>query len=160
MAQTIASLNGVRNYFGPQDPTHTKIPSKKVKQSTEELVVEFRYDSLPGADANDAGVLVIPAKSFIVSARLEVLEAFAGGTSYTIGTEQTVGTDIDVDGFFTAAALLLATIDTVGKWTVGTGALLGTVSSLTLDSQVVVIAAGTFTAGRARLIVEYIPASI
>lgn len=157
MSQTIASLNGVRNYFGPQDPTHTKIPAKKSKVSTEMHVVEFRYDDLPAADANDQGILVIPKGSLIVSARLVVLETFAGGTSYQIGTEQTDGTDIDLDGLITDANAPLASINGAGKWVVGTGALVGAVSSLTVDSQVKVTATGTFTAGRARLYVEIIP---
>lgn len=158
MAQTISNINGVRNYFGPVDPKDTKVPAKKTKLETEALVIDFRYDDLPAASSTDEGVLVIPAKSFIVSARLQVLEAFAGGTSYNIGTAQTNGTAISAAGLF--SALALASINTVGTWAVGGGALVGAVSSTTLDSQVTAAATGTFTAGRARLIVEYIPARI
>lgn len=158
MAVSDSIINGVRNIFGPVDAKDNNVPSKATKLKTEVYVCDFRYDDLPAASSTDEGRLVIPAKSFIVSARLEVLEAFAGGTSYNIGTEQADGTDIDVDGLF--AALALASIDTVGKWAVGAGALVGAVSSLTLDSHLVAVATGTFTAGRARLIVEYIPSAI
>lgn len=158
MAVTTAVLNGVRNIFGPVAAADNKIPSKATKLKTEIVAVDFRYDDLPTNSTTDEGILVIPAKSFLVSARLEVLEAFAGGTSYDIGLVQTDGTAIDADGLF--AALALASINGVGKWAVGAGALVGAVSSLTLDGQIKVAATGTFTAGRARLIVEYIPSAI
>lgn len=158
MAIASTILNGVRNIFGPRAAADNKWPSKSPKLKTEVFVVEFKYDDLPTNSTTDEGVLVIPDKSFIVSARLQVLEAFAGGTSYDIGLVQTDGTAIDADGLF--AALALASINGAGKTVAGAGALIGAVSSLTQNSQVKVAATGTFTAGRARLIVEYLPASV
>lgn len=158
MAQTQAILNGVRNYFGPVDPKDTKIPAKQSKAKPEIMQIDFRYDDLPSNSTTDEGILKIPKGSFLVSARLIVLEAFVSGglTTVDVGLVQTDGTAIDADGLF--AALAKASIDAVGKVAVGAGALVGAVSSLTVDAQVkVAVATGPFTAGRGRLLVEYIP---
>ena len=161
MAQTISNLNGVRNYFGPQDSKDAKFPSKATKLKTETFAVDFRFDGLPVGSIVDEGVLVIPKGSLFVSCRVQALEAFVGGTGYDIGTVSAVDgtTPISAAGFFAQASTgAIAGINAVGKWIVSAGALVGAVSSLTLDSQLAVVATGTFTAGRARLIIEYIPA--
>ena len=112
--------------------------------------------------------------------RFTVLTAFTGGTDYNVGTEQLDGTDIDLDGLFDA--LLIADIDTRGQVINATnhagtnsGALLAgaahafasTVTmapsfvttsgleNLAVDGQLIVVANGTFTAGRAVLEIFY-----
>ncbi len=118
------------------------------------------YNNLPAPGVNNLQQ-VIPAGSTIVRALLRVVTAFAGGTSYTVGLAQADGTPISATGLFTAANLPLASLTPAGKLVTGTGALVGAVSSATLDGELVVAASGTFTAGRAEIIVEYLtPAAV
>jgi len=110
---------------------------------------------LPTLDADtDAGTLVIPANSLLVRAYLEVGTAFTSGGSATLelGVETVAGGVIDANGIDTIAVAAL----TVGSWTVCDGALVGATVG-TVDVQVSIDdATAAFTAGRARLVVEYI----
>lgn len=118
------------------------------------------YNNLPTPGVNNLQQ-IIPAGSTIVRALLRVVTAFAGGTSYTVGLAQANGTPISATGLLTAANLPLASLTPAGKLITGTGALVGTVSHATLDGELVVAASGTFTAGRAEIIVEYLtPAAV
>lgn len=158
----IETINGVPVQFGtPTDPSGlpTKMSGIGVPEQT--LVYDFSYDNLPTGSTTNAGVFQIPQASFIKEARLEVLTAFAGGTGYDIGLVRATdgSTAIDADGLFAAAALTLATVNAQGKWATGAGALIGAVSDVTYPAQVKVTASGTFTAGRAKLYVTYIPSS-
>lgn len=150
-------INGVPNQFGvPVEPSG--LPSVIADDGVRRTIaLPFKYDNLPTNSTNDAGVLSIPAHAQIVDARLETKVAFAGGTSYDIGLVQSDGTAIDVDGLF--AALALASINAKGKWANGAGALVGAGIGANAG-QIKVTATGTFTAGEARLLVTYIPASV
>ena len=118
------------------------------------------YNNLPTPGLNNLQQ-IIPAGSTIVRALLRVVTAFAGGTSYTVGLAQGDGTPISATGLFTAANLPLASLTPAGKLVTGTGALVGTVSHATLNGELVVAATGTFTAGRAEIIVDYLtPAAV
>lgn len=112
------------------------------------------YNNLPTPGLSNLQQ-IIPAGSTIVRALLRVVTAFVGGTSYTIGLAQADGTPISATGLFTAANLPLASLTPAGKLITGTGALVGTVSHATLNGDLVVAATGTFTAGRAEIIVDY-----
>ena len=151
---TVQVLNGVRNNYGPQT-TQDKFPGLiKTDGYTKEMVIDFNYDDLPVESADGAVVIELPLDTFVVSSRLHVKTAAAGGTSYTIGFKESDGTVIDVDGLHTAAQLATANL-TEDAWLVGAGALVGA-SIGAAAGQVTVIASGTFTAGSYRLIVEYI----
>jgi hypothetical protein len=156
-----ADANGLNVWYGPRKVA-SEIQGVAGKDVTggvlRQLVIDFSYDALPAADADNNANQVIPAGSYIESAHLEVLVAFAGGTSYDIGTERTDGTDIDVDGIDNDIAL--ADMDEVGDRVKSDGALIGTESSNDYDSQIVVTATGTYTAGKARLVVNYVPPSV
>lgn len=146
--------NGVRNWYGGRS-TEDKFPGQiKTEGYTKELVFDFDYDDLPDVSEDGAMVITLPADTFVVSSRLHVKTAAAGGTSYVIGLEQEDGTAIDVDGLHTAAQLVTANL-TEDAWLVGGGALVGAATGANVG-QVVVTATGTFTAGSYRLIVEYI----
>jgi hypothetical protein len=110
---------------------------------------------LPTVNADvDAGVLVIPANAFVVRAYLEVGEAFTSGGSATLelGVEGVDGSTVDADGLDTIAVAAL----TAGSWAVLAGAIVGATVG-TADVQISVDdATATFTAGKGRLIVEYI----
>lgn len=147
-------LNGVRNNYGPQT-TQDKYPGLiKTEGYTKQMVVDFNYDDLPVDSADGALAIVIPADAFILSSRLHVKTAAAGGTSYTIGLTESDGTAIDADGLHTAAQAVTANL-TEDAWLVGGGALVGATIGAA-GGQVDVVATGTFTAGSYRLIIEYI----
>ena len=151
---SVEILNGVRNNYGSQT-TQDKFPGLiKTEGYTKEMVIDFNYDDLPVESADGALVIELPLDTFVVSSRLHVKTAAAGGTSYTIGLKQSDGTAIDVDGLHTAAATVTANL-TEDAWLVGGGALVGA-SVGAAAGQVTVIAAGTFTAGSYRLVIEYI----
>lgn len=153
-------INGVPNQYGaPLEPSGLPTKMSGVGSPEKVMVVDFKYDNLPSGSTTDAGIFQIPQGSFIVSAHLEVLTAFAGGTSYDIGlVRATDGTTaISAAGLFSAVAL--ASINAQGKWAVGAGALVGAVSDVTYAGQIKATATGTFTAGRAKLYVTYIPSS-
>lgn len=96
----------------------------------------------------------IPAGSYIKSADLVVTEAFAGGTSVTIGLAQTDQTIIDADGI--DAAVLTAAL-AANKAVACDGALVGGTDGVGSAAAVVyVTAAGTYTAGKADLVIEYV----
>ena len=146
-------LQGARRFFGPREVERT-VPSKtNTAGATEELVLEFDFDKLNSADAGGAAgdnlILDIPADAYIKSSVLFVTEAFVGGTSLTVGSEA------DADGLHTAAQLATANL-TEDAVLVGAGALVGAAWD-SAPSTVEIAASGTFTAGKARLVVEYVP---
>lgn len=116
----------------------------------------FTYDDLPVWTAQNLE-LVIPPNAKILFARFEVLTGFVGGTSYTVGTSKSVdGTVINATGLFTAANLPVASIATRGNFVIGSGAQVG--ATVGVDAaELVVVATGTFTAGKARITVQYMP---
>jgi len=118
-----------------------------------ELVLEVDLAALGAggtgftADLNNDGTLdgfnpsntSLPANVKLLSLNEIILETPAGGTSYTIGTFQENGTIDDVDGIRTSAG--------------AAGAQIGTV--LTAARFVAAVATGTYTAGRVKVIIEY-----
>lgn len=133
------------------------------------LVVDFSYAALPAFDQDAGGGTTedsfsgipafIPAGCKITRAWLDVGTAFASGTSYNIGLYQRGGTVIDADGIDAAVATAALA---AGYMIACDGALVGAQSANTTlanDAYVVVAATGTFTAGTAKLVIEYIEAS-
>jgi hypothetical protein len=122
-----------------------------------ELYMDFEEVNagLPVDNADvDAGVLVIPANALVVRAYLEVGEAFTSGGSATLelGVEGVDGSTVDADGLDTIAVAAL----TAGSWAILAGAIVGATVG-TADVQISVDdATATFTAGKGRLVVEYI----
>ena len=138
------------------------------------LIIDWRYNSLPGFDQDTGGgatpdsfseaIPYIPANSMIRDAYTIITTAFAGGTSFVMGTYQKGGTVIDADGIYTGTELALAGMNAAGKIMRPDGVLVRhttgtfaeTTASATLNSYILVTATGTFTAGRARTVIEYI----
>lgn len=167
---TAGSKRRAATHYGTRDIENV-LPSEYMNhegQTTQHLV--FNFDDLP-TNGLDEAILRIPANARIKSATLRVITAFAGGTSYNIGLNQPDGTVVDADGI--DAGILLAAIDAVGETVICDGAL---VENFTIDAtsvsttepplytaptiganaaQVVVVATGTFTAGKAVLDVVY-----
>ena len=161
MAREQASIGASQNY-GPR-VTNEGLPDTVstyglVKQL--EMYIDYQEVNagLPVDNADtDAGTLVIPANSFIKNAYFEVGVAFTSGGSATLelGVETVAGGVVDADGIDSIAVAAL----TVGSWTVNDGALVGaTVGAV--DVQVSVDdATATFTAGKGRLVIEYMEAT-
>lgn len=173
---TIEVVNGVRRNFGPRD-AEDKVPGKVLTAGeVKEIVVDFNYDDLPTNSTNDALVQLIPAYAAVTQVLLFVKTTFAGGTDIQIGTEQADGTDVDLDGFVTAAqgavanlvagyvvsgrgaqvvespdAAGTAHIDADGVYAAGANGPIASVAT-----QIKVTANGTFTAGAAKLLVRYV----
>jgi hypothetical protein len=145
---------GTRTNYGVRK-INEKFGGKQASDVIQYVEVVFDYDDLPTAGAEMEAL--IPAYSLIKSAYLQVITPFAGGTSYNIGLAQTNGTAVDADGLF--AAIATASLTPAGKWNAGTGALVG--AGIGANPCVITVAAtGTFTAGKARLVVEYIPGTV
>lgn len=147
----LESVGGRQTFFGPSE-SNQKWGAKVAKHgSVTEIEYEFSYDDLPDADSGNKMNIEIPANSYVKSAVLKVGTAWAGGTNLSVGLEQTDGTVIDADGLH--AAILTAAL-TANSIHVGGGALIGA-SSGSNDAIVAVTTTGSFTAGTAKLVVEY-----
>lgn len=145
---------GVLNHYGPRVTDQSFGGHQNTVNHVKTAVWQFTYDNLPDG-ATDNLALSIPANSTIVSAKLRVVTAFAGGTSYAVGLETSADGVIDADGLLTDANLPLASLTPAGKLLTGTGALVGTTIGASAG-ELTVTATGTFTAGEAQVIVEYI----
>jgi len=112
-------------------------------------------------DGFTEGDFNFPAYSSILRVTLIVDEAGAGGTSFTVGTYGKTGSAIAATALITATEGVLANIDTLGARTFGAGALVSTsVETASVGSAAAfpaIAATGTFTAGKGRIFVEYIP---
>lgn len=106
------------------------------------------------ADRNNDGTMdgfekgldsFLPNGSQIISVATVVLVTPAGGTTWQLGTFQVDGTAIDDDGLLVASAVAAG----------AAGAQVGT--QIAQDAYVTAKTIGTYTAGKLRLIVRYIP---
>lgn len=148
--------------FGTRDVEGKRGGNVRTSGEKEQLVVEFSYDDLPeGGNLVDAdgSYVRIPENSLILDAYFEVLEAFADGTSYDIGLDEPDGTAIDADGLWDS--LDLSDINSVGDRSVASdhgGTNSGTLcnSAISEPGVLVVTESGSFTSGRARVVIEYI----
>lgn len=166
---TAGNKRRAATHYGVRD-IENKLPSEFMihKGETTQHIV-FNFDDLP-TNGLDEAILRIPAEARIKSATLRVLVPFVGGTSYNIGLVEPDGTVIDADGI--DAAIITADINAVGETVICDGEL---VQSFTVDAtggateapshlqptigdaagQVVIVATGGFTAGKAVLEVVY-----
>lgn len=153
--------------FGNRDVTRAPHKMSDTGQA-QKLYYDFDWADLPTTSvaATDDQLVhgpVIPNGSVIVSAKLTVLEAFAGGTSITFGVYNAdTAAAVDADGIIQAE--VTADIDAIGdivNYTIanagasGAGADIGTVVATTGGVRIAGFATGTFTAGKALLEVVY-----
>ncbi|MDY0087123.1 MAG: hypothetical protein RBS78_00995 [Coriobacteriia bacterium] len=180
MGVEYTSPGATRHFYGPRlSPATKPDPAPAVESvagNKRQLEIRFSYDNLPDVQAVDALVKQLPAYAVITDAYLQVEETFLGGTSYVIGTETPAGVAVDVDGLFTAAQCAVANLvagycihgrgeqivgglnsnatagnDVDGVYAAGANGPIASVAS-----QIVVTPTGDFTAGRARIVVEYL----
>jgi len=158
--ENLAGL-GVRNHYGPKIIDEGTKFGGQITTSGGEKENEwvFSYNDLPSA-ANLSMEALIPEGAKLISARFQVIEAFVGGTSYDIGLEENDGSAIDLDGLWDL--LPLAEINAVNEWSdalihagTNSGVLLDTTVGLSADAYLIVVASGTFTAGRARIVIRF-----
>lgn len=158
MAKVLNSL-GLPQWSGPRTKAEA-VPSGILEYGPERrLVLDFDYvqanDGLPVINGeDDASQLVIPKGALIASAILFVVETFTSGGAavLNLGTEEADGSVEDVDGI---DAVALADL-TEGNVVVCDGAQIGTAAAEHLQISVA-DATAAFTAGKARLVVTYIP---
>jgi hypothetical protein len=144
------AVRGVVNYYGSRLNKGQYFGAEgTTKGDTKEAFWTFDSDNFPAAGTNGIQ-LEIPKGALLKAARLEVLEAFTGGTSLVIGFAEGDGTAIDADGVL-ESVLTAALIK--GADIAGNGALIG--DRLPEAGELVVTPTGTFTGGKARLVLEY-----
>ena len=114
------------------------------------------------ADLNNDGTLdgftlgdfAIPDQAIIDSCDVYMSdEAGAGGTSVAVGTFTLDGTAIDADGLLTATEGAVAALTANTKVAGSSGAQLG--AGVTQAAYVAMTVAGTFTAGKGRVVIRY-----
>ncbi|MFA5142507.1 MAG: hypothetical protein WC471_06080 [Candidatus Woesearchaeota archaeon] len=122
----------------------------------------FSYNDLPTGATHNLGAS-IPANATILSAKLQIIDAFTSTSTTTdllVGLEQADGTDIDLDGLITAAQATQTTIAVVNSVIDGAsgtpGALIGTTIGTAAGELIVTSSAADLLTGKARLIVQYI----
>ena len=120
------------------------------------MVVKYTAGDPPSAtDIQHGGQAFIPAGASITRAVLSVDTAFAGGTSFDIGTYQSNGTTvIDADGI--DAGVLLAAVNSTSDVVQCDGAQVGGAVGMTADAYIIIAETGTFTAGEATITIEYV----
>lgn len=170
-----ANADGLTVMFGTfeGEPLSGQGGKVSVGGGVEQIVLDFDYTTLPAfnADLNNDGTndgfidgltAKIPANSYITRATLVVTTAFtsAGATTLDIGLAQLNGTVIDLDGI--DAVIAKTAIDAVGETVLCNGALVGGTASVgTADAYVyTTVTTGPYTAGAAKLIIEYIPTQV
>lgn len=111
-------------------------------------------------DGFHTGDCALPAYASVLRVTVVAKTAAAGGTSVTLGTFGLTGTAIDADGLITATEGVVANLNTIGGRTYGAGAYVATSADTasigSADGYLALTAAGTFTAGTGRILIEYI----
>lgn len=156
-----AGLN-VRNVYGPVT-TNNRFGGDVAGSSgaIKQLEYVFSYDDLPAASLLEMEKL-IPDNAMVIEAYFETIEAFVGGTSYDIDLVDTAGGAIGSGEDKLWDALATASINAVGEQSLssvhaGTNSGDALNIQITEPSQLQVAATGTFTAGKARIVLNYKP---
>jgi len=161
-------------YFRDPANATNKVHDLRVAGAIKQLEVDFDLTRIPTGtvsyttDLNNDGTKdgfnigdgYLPANSSVLRVTIVATEAAVGGTSFTVGTYGLAGTAIAATGLVTATEAVLANVNAVGKRVFGNGALVaaaaGTVGVGTADAFIGISTTGTFTAGKGRMIIEYI----
>ena len=163
---TWTNPDGLQVPFGQDQARETGAIAGKIAMDgpVSYLIMDVSFDDFPDytADLNNDGSnngfsdsdAYIPAGSYITKATLIVETAFADGTTYDIGLYTQAGVAIDADGIDDG----LATAAIAANMAVECdGLLVGTLDLVESNAYLVMIeASGTFTAGKAKLVIEYL----
>ena len=160
--------DGLTVRFGQDQARETQSLMAKSGQvgPKEYMIVDLVWDDLPTftTDLNNDGTnngfsdqdAYIPAGAYITKASVIVTTAFtsAGATTLSIGTANIAGTAIDADGIDVTIAKAALAADLA---VVCDGALVAGTGLVTADSYLTTtVATGPYTAGEAKLVIEYI----
>jgi len=142
--------------FGKMDTDNTEGATRRTVGMRNELTIDVHFDDmdLQAGVVPSSNEMPIPAGAAILSATLRTEEDFLGGTSFIVGTKSLAGTAVAGTGLF--IEVLLAEIDAAGKVVHGDGSLIGATVATTVDSYISISPTGTFTAGKASVVIEYI----
>lgn len=102
----------------------------------------------------------LPQGALVTRVVLVTTEAAAGGTSFTLGTYTQAGAATAATSLITATEGVTANMASVGAKINGNGALTSNTAGaagLPSDGYVTAAVVGTFTTGKATIIIEYIP---
>ena len=151
----------VRNHYGPRTTNNKFGGHLPGNGAIRQLEYVFSYDDLPAAGTSEMELL-IPDNSMIVDVYWQTLDTFAGGTSYDIDVVTTAGAAIGSGEDKLYDALILSEINAIGEMSVssthsGTNSGNALNVQLTEPAQLQVAATGTFTSGKARIVIDYIP---
>lgn len=111
-------------------------------------------------DGFNTGDTYLPANASVVRVTMIASEAATGGTSWTIGTYTQAGAAIAATSLMTATEGVIANQNAIGKRIYGAGSLVstsaGTAGVGTADAYIAMVTTGTFTAGKGKIIIEYL----
>jgi hypothetical protein len=137
------------NLYDVDDYTASKKGQVVANYAGDSVEVEYRFDITDGPVAStDTDVQSIPAGSVLESVDVFIETTLAGGTNWTLGLQESDGTQIDNDG------IIAASTATTGYVSAG-GVDIGTVPSATVDGQLVLSTSGSYTAGVLKVVVKY-----
>lgn len=162
IVRTVAKNFGVRK-------TDQKYGGRVQNDLIKTAVWTFDYNDLPVASTNKL-TFSIPANAVILEAYFLVQTAFTGGTSYDIDLvtsgDAAIGTGKDklwdalllaeIDSSAVGTAVLSSTHTGTNSGNVLAGLAAGAEYKLSSAGQLSVVATGTFTAGVAQIIIQYI----
>lgn len=152
-----AVIRGVAVPYGPRS-TDQRYGAESDDKVFKTAVWEFNYNKLP--TANTWGLEhAIPAGSSIIRVLFQVITGFTSTSTTTdlnVGLSTKAGSVIDADGLATPVNLSQTAIATAGLVTVGTGALVNASIGSVAGELTVTPSVDDLTAGRARIIVEYL----
>ena len=150
---------GSLNSFGALKEIEIDVDLKLLPAGVVNFTADLNNDGTRDGFYN--GDVSLPANSSIISAYYVSGETAVGGTSLAVGLYQVNGTAISATGILTAAAGVTANM-AVGKRINGDGALVATAAGTNgvgaTRAYIGMTATGTFTAGKGRLVIQYIDA--
>lgn len=154
----VAIINGTRGFYGPRNTDTSTAAAVSTFGEVEQLVLPIDVSKgLPTQSEVDSVIKTVPANALFLAAYLYLEEAFdstSGTTTVNVGVLQPDGSAGNQDGFFTG---LVANGATFSGWAVSAGALVG--ASLATPVQLAVVASvDDLTAGKGKLVVEYVKA--
>lgn len=161
MTIDIQAIRGVTNQYGVR-VLNPEYGGRICEDVIKTVQWTFDYSKLPAAGLSNLEA-VIPANASILSAKMQIIEAFTSTsttTDLTVGLVKKDGTGGDADGLITAAQATQTTIAEVGAIIDGSsgtaaGYINKTIGTSPLELVVAPSVADLLT-GKARLIVQYL----
>jgi hypothetical protein len=167
MTLEVGNIRSVAKNYGDRK-TDQKYGGRVANDLIKTAVWTFSYDALPVASTNKL-TYSIPANAVILEAYFLVQTAFTGGTSYDIdlvtSADAAIGTGKDklwdalilaeIDSSVVGTAVLSSTHTGTNSGNVLAGFAAGAEYKLSSAGQLSVVATGTFTAGVAQIVVQY-----